>query len=226
MSNHSKKLQLKVHGTHCASCEVLIERSLMKLPGVEKVHVNFANGKTDIFASRTLELSEIQRSIQGGGYSVSRWDDRHTGRVSDAQENGPRKYVEIGAIFLLLFGTYLMLKQFDLVPADLGVTDTMSYGFVFIIGLVAALSTCLAVAGGLLLAAAAKYNDLYPNLTGYQKFKPTLYFNIGRVVSYTVFGGLIGALGSVISLSSRGTGILTIIASLVMIILGFQLLHF
>ncbi len=100
----------------------------------------------------------------------------------------------------------------------------MSYGLVFVIGLIAATSTCLAVSGGLLLAVSAKFNKENPHLTKWQKFKPHLYFNSGRIISYTILGGLIGFLGSVLTLSSKTTGILTILASLLMIIIGVQLL--
>ncbi len=224
MSNLIRQ-KLKVHGTHCASCELLIERKFAKVPGVEKVHVNFASGKTEVFSSRNISVRELDEAIRNDGYSVSRWEDRHNSPVAAKHKNTPKDYVQIGAIFLFMVGGYLILRQFHLLPESLGITANMSYGFVFLIGLVAGTSTCLAVAGGLLLAAAAKYNELYPELTGYQKFKPTLYFNVGRIVSYTFFGGLIGTLGSVISLSARGTGILSILASLVMIMLGFQLLN-
>jgi sulfite exporter TauE/SafE len=76
----------------------------------------------------------------------------------------------------------------------------------------------------LLLAVAAKYNEMHPNLTGWQRFKPNIHFNIGRIASYTVLGGVIGAFGSVLTLSPQFNGLLTIIASAVMILLGFQLL--
>jgi hypothetical protein len=36
----AKTLRLAVRGTHCASCEVLIERKFKKLPGVDGVVVN------------------------------------------------------------------------------------------------------------------------------------------------------------------------------------------
>src|SRR5205085_9452647 len=116
---------------------------------------------------------------------------------------------------------YVILRQFDLLPKGFAISKDMSYGFVFLIGLVAAFSSCLAVTGGLLLAVAAKYSERHPNLDGLQKFKPTLYFNIGRVVSYTILGGAVGGLGSVFTLSQKGTGVLSIIASLIMIVLGF-----
>jgi sulfite exporter TauE/SafE len=54
--------------------------------------------------------------------------------------------------------------------------------------------------------------------------KPHLYFNAGRILSYTLLGGAIGALGSALTLSPEVNGVLTIIASLVMILLGLQML--
>jgi sulfite exporter TauE/SafE len=136
-----------------------------------------------------------------------------------------KNYAEIGAAVLIVVGGYLILKQFNLIPQGLSLNSQMSYGFVFLIGLVAAVSSCLAVTGGLLLAVAAKYNERHPDLTGFQKFKPTLYFNIGRVAGYTVLGALVGAIGSLLTLSPQVNGAVTVVASLVMIILGFQLLH-
>jgi len=76
------------------------------------------------------------------------------------------------------------------------------------------------VAGGLLVAVAAKYNEVSGNLTSLQRLKPTLYSNAGRVVSYTLLGGAVGALGSTLTLSPAVNGILTIVASAVMILPG------
>lgn len=224
MDNHQlKKVKLKIHGMHCASCEVLIERTFKKIPGVEKVHVSHVNGKAEISCSQEPNMRELQNAIKPDGYAVSLWDERNR-EAELPHKNTKKDYFQIGAIFLIIVAGYLILKQFNLVPT-LGISDNMSYGFVFVIGLVAAMSTCLAVTGGLLLAVAAKYNERFPNLTSFQKFKPTLYFNVGRIVSYTALGGAVGALGSVLTLSPRATGFMTIAASIVMIILGFQLLR-
>lgn len=224
MSHHQKKLRFQIHGMHCASCEILIERQFKKVAGVEHVTVNHATGKADVRYSTTPDMQALQDAVKEHGYTVSSWADRHRVAQQLKQHNTKRDYIELGAVVLILVAGYLLLRQFDLVP-KLGVTDNMSYGFVFAIGLVAAMSTCLAVTGGLLVALAAKYSETHPHLTGVQKFRPHLYFNAGRVVGYTAFGGAIGALGSVLTLSPQVNGLITIAASLVMIILGFQLLH-
>src|SRR3989338_3853935 len=69
-----------------------------------------------------------------------------------------------------------------------------------------------------------KYNEQHQSLSGFQKFKPHIYFNIGRILSYTILGGLIGAIGSLFPLKFISAGTLTIIASAIMIILGLQML--
>lgn len=222
-NQHLKKVKLKIHGMHCANCEVLIERKFKKIAGVEKVNVGYANGKAEILCSREPQIRELQSVIHQDGYAVSAWHDRNA-TPDLPHKNTKRDYFQIGAIFLVIVAGYLILKQFNLVPT-LGISDNMSYGFVFLIGLVAAMSTCLAVTGGLLLAVAAKYNERFPYLAGVQKLKPHFYFNVGRIVSYTILGGAVGALGSVLTFSPKATGFMTIAVSAVMIILGFQLLH-
>jgi len=82
----------------------------------------------------------------------------------------------------------------------------------------------MAVTGGLLVAVAARYGEAHAHLTGAQRLTPHLYFNAGRIVSYTLLGGAVGALGSTLTLSPRANGILIVAASAVMILLGLQML--
>jgi sulfite exporter TauE/SafE len=140
-------------------------------------------------------------------------------------KNAPRDYVEIGAAFLIIIAILLVLGQLDLLPNQFGVSETMSYGLVFVIGLVASVSSCIAVTGGLLVAVAAKYNEASTALTPAQRIKPHIYFNAGRILSYTLLGGAIGALGSALTLSPEINGVLTLAASAVMILLGLQMLR-
>lgn len=141
-----------------------------------------------------------------------------------ADKNSPRDYAEIGAAFLIVVALLFVLGELDLLPQTIGPSETMSYGLVFIIGLVASVSSCIAVTGGLLVAVAAKYNEATEKLSPVQRLKPHVYFNAGRILSYTLLGGAIGALGSALTLSPQVNGLLTIVASVVMILLGLQML--
>src|SRR5437879_2433510 len=126
-------------------------------------------------------------------------------------QNSSRDYVEIGAAFLIIVAILFGLGQLDLLPNQFGVSETMSYGLIFAIGLVASVSSCIAVTGGLLVAVAAKYNEATADLTAMRRLKPHIYFNVGRVLSYTLLGGAIGALGSALTLSPEVSGVLTIV---------------
>ncbi len=224
-------VNLAIQGMTCTSCEVLIERKLKKIPGVEKVTVNHASGRAELECSSEPPLSQLQEAVKDHGYTISLASPaaansgtgttpRFTTTISQKKE-----YLEIAGIFIILIGLYVLLKQFDFLPPDLGVSENLGYGVAFGMGLLAAVSTCLAVTGGLLVGVASKYAEQHPDLTGYQKFKPHIYFNIGRVVSYTLLGAGVGAIGSLITLSPMATGILTIIVSIVMVILGLKLLN-
>ena len=140
-------------------------------------------------------------------------------------KNSSRDYIEIGAAFLIIVAVLLALGHLDLLPKQFGVSETMSYSLVFVIGLVASVSSCIAVTGGLLVAVAAKYTEASTVLTPVQRMRPHIYFNAGRILSYTLLGGAIGALGSALTLSPEINGVLTLVASAVMILLGLQILR-
>ena len=186
-----KKLNLKVQGMTCSSCEVLIERNLKKISGVEKVTVSRAKERAEVECADHVQIDELQKAIKDKGYTITENSEQSSKEfiIKDKE-----RYSEIGAVLVVLFAAYFLLTQFDILPKNFGVTDNMSYGFIFVIGLVAATSTCLAVAGGLLLAVSSKFHEKNPDLNGWQKFKQHLYFNAGRIVSYTLLGGAIGAI--------------------------------
>lgn len=222
MTQNKKIYSIK--GMHCESCEILVERKFKKIEGVEKVKVNHISGKAEVFYSKEPSLNQLNLLVEPDGYYVSHWSDKQNIKDNIIGKNTSEDYIQMGGIFLVIMAAYYLLKQFDLVPS-IAITEHMNYGVIFLIGLFAAVSSCIAVVGGLLLALAGKYNELHPGLTGIQKFKPHIYFNIGRIIGYTIFGAAVGALGSVLTLSPMANGYLMAFVSIVMLMLGFQLLH-
>lgn len=139
--------------------------------------------------------------------------------------NSARDYAEIAAAFLILFGLLLALNYFNALPRGLTVSESMTYGVVFLIGLAASVSTCIAVTGGLLVAIAAKYNEATGPATSSERILPHIFFNAGRILAYALFGGLIGALGSTLTFSPTLSGALMLAASALMILIGLQILR-
>jgi sulfite exporter TauE/SafE/copper chaperone CopZ len=213
-----------VKGMHCASCEVLIEEKFRKVPGVEKVRVSCRNGKAELYCSRDPDVQELDNAVQPNGYRVSLWQNRNLAEYSKKGKSAVKDYLQTGGIFLAIISAYYILKELDLVPA-VDIAQPMSYGIVFLIGLFAAVSTCLAVVGGLLLAVAQKFNEANPGLSGIQKFKPHIYFNIGRILGYTGFGAAVAGIGSGLMLPPQFSGYLTILIGAIMLFLGLQMLN-
>jgi len=216
-----KTLYLKISGMTCTSCEVLIERTMKSVGGITAVQVNHAKGYARVDCHDHVTVEQLRNAVDPK-YTIELYKEQHT--AQDVPHTKERSWAEIGAALVVIAGIYFVLKQFNVIPQNFGITDNMSYGFVFVLGLIAATSTCLAVAGGLLLSIAAKYHEKYPYLTRTQKFVPHIYFNIGRIVSYTLFGALIGVVGSALTLSPQTTGFITLAASILMIVIGLQML--
>jgi sulfite exporter TauE/SafE len=91
-------------------------------------------------------------------------------------------------------------------------------GTALLLGLVASVSTCMAVVGGLVLsmsASFAKEGD---------RVRPQVLFHLGRLVAFFVLGGVIGALGGVVQLGATGTFVVSVLVALVLLVLGINLL--
>mgnify|MGYP001567663717 FL=1 len=211
----------------CSSCEIMLERKLKVVKGVVKVDVNHKTGVASITADATNlpSLKMIAAVVQNAGYRlVKNPDTTGSSLVGVSQEPSNKKWLEIGASLLIIFALYKILQAFDVISYASSFASASTLGGIFIIGLVAGTSSCLAVTGGLLLSMAAKHNEAHGSETHWQKFKPLMTFNTGRLASYFFFGGLVGILGKAITLSPRMTGYMNIVVALIMLSLAFSIL--
>jgi uncharacterized protein len=216
-------LCLDVGGMHCINCATLIEQRLGQLPQVRRVSVDYRAEHVTVTHEGGLALADLQKAVDDDTYTLS-IENGALPLASQGVTNTPRDYVEIAAAFAILAGVALALQHFALLPRGISVTDTVSLGLAFAIGLVASVSSCIAITGGLLVAVTAKYNAANTHLTGLERLQPHLYFNAGRLIAYALLGGVVGAVGSALMLSPTATGVLTLVASAVMIVLGLQML--
>src|SRR5258708_28740482 len=173
-----KMLTLKIDGIDWADCEVLIERRFQKIAGVRRVKVSSASGTAEINCYGDIDVATLQHAIGDDGYTVWLLNEQTNERSdSGTRTNTGRDYIEIAAAFIILFGLYLLLGQFDVISQNLTLPNEVSYGLALLIGVVASMSTCIAVTGGLLLAGAGKYNSAPAHTTSAQRVKPHLLFN-------------------------------------------------
>ena len=213
MKTQNKIYKFHVHGMHCNACVLLTESEVGDLPKVSYVKTNLKNNSIEVegdFEGMTMEeiATELTAPLLPHGYTVALDKKVMYRKLSDF-----RVAVPIAIAFALLF---VVLQKIGLVNLVGG--GTVTYGTAFVIGIIASLSTCMAVVGGLVLsmsATFAKEGD---------KVRPQLMFHGGRIVAFFILGGVIGAIGSAFTLSTNATFILSLIIGLVMLVLGINLL--
>lgn len=198
---------------HCTSCVLLTESEISELPGVLSVRASLKHHHLEVqgdFGDQTeAQIAEHLNSVlRKHGYTVSTEKSAHAIKWSEFQLAIP-----IALAFIVVF---VLLQQLGIVNLVGG--SEVSYGTAIIIGLIASVSTCMAVVGGLVLsmsASFAKEGD---------KVRPQVLFHLGRLVAFLLLGGLIGLLGSSFQLGVTGTFVLGLIVGVVLLILGLNLL--
>jgi len=83
----------------------------------------------------------------------------------------------------------------------------------------------MALVGGLVMGVSTKYIESNPNLNFRDKFKPHIFFNLGRIFGFFILGGILGSVGSIFKISLSITGYLTIVVGIIMLLMGIQLLN-
>lgn len=222
-SSQQRHATLHIAGMKCGSCEILLERKLKAIPGIKNAEINHKTGIARITANadRLPDEKCITAVIQQAGYSIIDDDAPMHSCVAPDQ----RKWMEIGGSLLVIFALYKLLLTFDLLGIAPSTSGALSFGGIFLIGLVAGMSSCLAVTGGLLLALAAKHNEMRQAETPREKFRPLLHFNIGRLISYFVLGGFVGVLGQSITLTTKISGYMSIAVAFIMLYLALTILQ-
>ncbi len=220
MSDPTHTLLATIGGMHCINCASAVERLLRAVPEVQSARVHYPSGRALIAHGEAVDLTALQSALAPDGYTLTSGTDQ----AALPRRNTLKDHIEIGAVIVVLAAAALALQHFQLLPHGLSVSDEMSYGLVFVIGLAASVSSCLAITGGLLVALAAKYNEATAHLSARARLTPHLYFNLGRIVSYALLGGAIGGLGAALSLTPAATGTLTLVASGLMVLIGLNML--
>lgn len=213
MTKQTQKYNFHVHGMHCNACVLMIESELGDMSNISKVKSSLRNHSVEVegeFGDKTPEqvAEELTIPLKPLGYTVS--VER---QIKEKNWSDFKVAVPIALGFAVLFIALQKMGIVNLVSAG-----NVTYGTAFVIGIIASLSTCMAVVGGLVLsmsATFAKEGD---------KMRPQLMFHGGRIIAFFVLGGVIGAIGSAFTLNTSTTFILSLIIGIVMLILGINLL--
>lgn len=205
---------IQIGGMTCINCKKTIENRLGNIPGVKSVSVNYKTGNCEITIDTGLvKWKDIFNAIENLGYTIGK--------------NKKTDLINIISIVVIIVSIYYFLEQtglLNLLNFERVADSTMGFGMLFIIGLMTSVH-CIAMCGGVnvsqCLAEDKKFSGLSP-----------IMYNLGRVVSYTVIGFLLGFAGMLfgtgenLGVSSIIQGLIKVFAGVYMVIMGVNMLGF
>jgi sulfite exporter TauE/SafE/copper chaperone CopZ/plastocyanin domain-containing protein len=222
----------------CVNCENIIERELSPVAGIDQVKASYSAGTVTItFDESIIGLEEIEKILEKADYFTMKEEPAlklekekqtsgKTGSVTAS--TGKTDYTDIIAVLIIMFAVYMIANRFGLLNifnAFPVAKEGMGYGMLFIIGVLTSVH-CVAMCGGICLSQCVPKNhpeDYKPSR--FETMKPSLLYNLGRVISYTVIGGIVGAIGSVVSFSGAMKGFVQLAAGVFMVIMGLNMLN-
>jgi sulfite exporter TauE/SafE len=179
---------------------------------VEDARVSLADQRVTVtgeFVGSPEEVAEeLTKILQNHGYTLS--------VEKTASVVGWGDFVYAAPIAVAMIAVFYLLQKAGF--TSLITSADVSYGTAFMIGLIASVSSCLAIVGGLVLslsASSAREGGTWRTQT---------LFHIGRIGGFFILGGLVGMVGNALHLGLTANIVLGIAVALVMLVLGVNLL--
>ena len=214
MESEIKTKKLRIGGMTCVSCQNKIEKKLRNTAGIESAEVSYSAGTAVLtYDTDIITMRDITAIIEKLDYEVL-----------VGKQPVPANRKEVG-ILIIIFAVFMLLSQFGLTgvfnifpTAEVG----MGYGMLFVIGLLTSVH-CVAMCGGINLSQCIPQANIQGGNHA-AALRPSFLYNLGRLISYTVVGGIVGALGSVLTLTGSFRGAIQLIVGVFMAIMGVNML--
>lgn len=124
------KVSIPIVGMHCASCAKLIEKRLVKVPGVASAMVNYGNetALVDYDSGKTGKINLIG-AIKSAGYEVAQNDEKE--KIKSLELNNLKTKVIVSSILstAVLVGSFAGVKPLILLLLALPVQFWAGWGF-------------------------------------------------------------------------------------------------
>src|SRR3990167_7832882 len=135
---------LHISGMRCEACVTLVKREMLNIPGVSHAKVSLKHRNIEIggeIAKKPAPAGNhaLEPCLKKYGYDISLKKPRHVVAW--------REFLVAAPVALVFLALYVWLQKLGIV--SLVNTDGINYAVAFIIGLIASVSTCMVIVGGL-----------------------------------------------------------------------------
>ena len=207
-------IYVKIDGITCDNCRNKIKKELLRIKEIKDVEITKDIAK--ITSSKEIDEANIINVINSLDYFTKK--DYISENIKDIDSN--IKLKEFIFILVLILLLIFLIKKifgyniFNIIPT---IGNNITYGMLFITGLLTSIH-CISMCGAInLMATFTKENKV--------NLKKPIFYNLGRLISYTFLGGIVGLIGSVISVNEKINGLIIIFASIIMFLMSLSMLN-
>ena len=207
------KIYVKIKGIHCQNCETTIQKALLKLPRVKEATIK--NFIAYITYEEPLTNDEIINAITKAGYITKPSYISNNLKDLEKKSNLKQSFLILTIIILIISLTYKIFgfNIFNVIPT---IDSNITYTMLFLTGLLTSIH-CVSMCGAINLIAILNQNSQ-------NRFERPLKYNLGRLISYTILGGIAGLLGNILTINNTISGIIITIAGLAMFVMSLEML--
>ena len=209
---NQKKHTLHVEGMHCKSCIFLVQDTVSEINGIQWAKVNLKHQTVEIISTDETVTQEDLLAMMNP-LLEPHWYSIHT--TPPQKTTNWWEYILAGIIALALIYGFVQLQQLGLL--QMLHAENRTYGTSFLIGMIASVSSCLAVVGWVVLA-------LWTVFSENTSFRPHSLFHVWRLIWFFILWGMLWLIWAAFQLSQNVSTVLNMIIALVLFILWLNLL--
>ncbi len=206
------KIYVRIKGITCDNCQEKLTKALTQLPNITYVYIE--NNIAVITYKDSLVYDDVIKCIVDLGYYTNKKMIQNDKFAFERSKNIINfiLYLSIITLIICLLNYLVGFNLLNYVP-------TFNTSFQLSSALIAGLLTsihCLSMCGSLNLFSSVNSKEV--------SLKNNMFYNLGRILSYTIAGFIAGLLGQSISINSYVSAGISLVCSIIMLLLSLKML--
>lgn len=208
-----KQKKIFIDGMHCKACTLRVQKALTDISGISKATVSHRHWSAIVSYEWEFNKDKVEKALSNMWYTLAhdpiilRW-------VSVDRDVWMHFFLSMLIVVVL----YILFRNTNILDESM---QYSGFGGMLILWLIAWVSTCMAVVGGVLLTATTRRSQTA--YTSRWKWEPQLWFHAGRLSWFFFLGGLLWLLWSVFQLQWWGYVIIFALVWYIMLMQGIRL---
>lgn len=209
-----KTIYVKIDGIQCQNCVDKITKELIKIKNIKEVTIDKSIAQINYV--KNIDEEQMIETINNLEYHTTK-EYISTDKTKLKRKREGLEYIIIALCILICITAITKLlgyNPFNVIPT---IDANISYAMLFITGLLTSIH-CMSMCGAMNFLSSI-------NTTKKTDIKRPLLYNLGRLISYTCIGFIVGCIGSIFTLNHTITGIVILLAGIIMLLISLNLMR-